>query len=280
MLKEMIKMSTTETIERIELSKVMNTILSDTDNTIDYVHECISVIHDDDDLKSVIDYINHESLIDNIRYGESFEIQSSKYYAIKDERVHFDNIKVEKFEKRVFKMDKETGIQTEVTPIKMVRVLSGYGQEFNLNEYIFFRDVYNGDDKKQCLKVWDAYNKAMSAHTKANDAYINRKDDKKKVELSTKAMDTLEAKEIAKDAKDVLMLTMPEISEKLISLSKATDAMNIKRHSKFQDVCKNRVSIIRTAMKHQKVIEDKKVLDTLNERNTSLKALWEKLTSE
>ena len=167
----------TKEITPVSLSDTHEQIIEKVDQIISLTHEQLFNVYNADDLETVIKHIQHEALVDNVLYGDEFELQESKYISIRDERVDFDKIDVERYVKQSFKIDRETGVQTQVNT-RMVRIVSGYSDAYALDELTFFTDVYDGDDKQTCIDVVGAKVRAYNALVAARDKHNRRKGDR------------------------------------------------------------------------------------------------------
>jgi len=261
-------------------NETQSELLMKVDATIKYIHDSILTVDNVDDVKELIAELQNEVLIDNVLYGNEFEMVEKKFVGLEDERVVLDQIDVEHFLKPVFKFDKETKVYTEVKPVSCVRVISGYHDEYKVSEYEFFSNAYNGDDKEAFKTAIASKDKSIVALEEAKELLIiiEASGNKKDMTAHMKVVkDVIIENERSTREYNELMSRVPHVVELLRSKSEDTTANLRLQHTRFQDVCKNRISVLRTALKHSKVLDDTKQLEELKTRNLKLSTLWNRL---
>jgi len=255
-------------------------LLMKVDATIEYIHDSILTVDNVDDVKELITELQSEVLVDNVLYGDQFELVEKKFNELEDERVNLDQIEIENFLKPKFAFDKDTKVYTEVKPIPCVRVISGYHDEYKVSEYEFFSNVYNGDDKEAFKTAISSKDKSIVALEEAKELLITIETSGNKKDMTTHmkvVKDVIIDNERSTREYNDLMARVPHVTELLRSKSEDTTANLRLQHTRFQDVCKNRISVLRTALKHSKVLEDTKQLEELKTRNLKLSTLWNRL---
>jgi hypothetical protein len=255
-------------------------LLSKVDETITYIHGSILTVENVEDVKELISELQNEVLIDNVLYGDEFEMVEKKFNELDDERINIDNIDVETFLKPKFAFNKETKVYSEVKPIPCVRIVSGYHDEYKVSEYEFFANVYNGDDKetfKDIISKKTVSDNSLSA-SRASLLKAIDSDIKKDITSAKKlASDQFEINVIVVREYNELMQSVPHVTSALRTKSEDTTATLRLKHTKFQDVCKNRISVLRTALKQSDVIKSTKELEALKTRNIKMSTLWNRL---
>lgn len=255
-------------------------LLHKVDETISYIHDSILTIENVEDVKELIKELQNEVLVDNVLYGNEFEMVEKKFNELDDTRIEHDDIEVETFLKPKYAFNKETKSYSEVKPIPSIRIISGYHDEYDVSEYEFFTNSYDGDDKEAFKLAISDKDKSIIAMDEAKIHLIN-------ADTSGIKKDVTEAMKVVKSAiiensratneYNELMSRVPHVTELLRKKSEDTTTNLRLQHVRFQDVCKNRISVLRTAIKHSDVIEATKQLEELKTRNLKLSTLWNQL---
>jgi uncharacterized protein YifE (UPF0438 family) len=274
-------MSNESKIAAVVLSTTETDILERVDNACHRLHSEFFKGYNEDSLKNIVAYCKHESLIDNIRFGEGFELPKQRYDQIFDSRVDKEKLypHIEIFNKRVIKVDPKTHRQFE-EDVPTVRILEGYGTQKPIDIESFFRDSYMGDDKETIVDLLKAVRETRKAARDAEKAWMDNTVKTRDKKLSDEFKKASLLHKEAKAAKSEYFSRFPYLDELVSQISDEVHTVAVDFHVAKQSQLKNRIAVIQTALREEKRTKAAERIDMKRERSASIKALMHKLIPE
>jgi hypothetical protein len=268
-------------IEAVVLSTTETDILERVDNAVADMHTTFFTGYNEDSLKNIVAYCKHEALIDNIRYGEGFELPKQRYDQIFDQRIDKEKLypHIEIFNKRVIKVDPKTHLQFE-DDVPTVRILSGYGTKRPIDVESFFRDSYTGDDKETIVALLKAERETRKSARDAETAWMDNTVKTRDKKLSDEFKKASLLHKEAKAAKSEYFSRFPYLDELISNVSDEVHAIAIDYHTQKQSQLKNRIAVIQTALRENKRLQAAERVNMRKKKSASIHALMMKLIPE
>jgi hypothetical protein len=274
-------MSNESKIEAVVLSTTETDILERVDNACHRLHSEFFKGYNEDSLKNVVSYCKHEALIDNIRFGEGFELPKSRYDQIFDQRIDKGKLYpfIEFFNKRVIKVDPKTHLQFE-DDVPTVRILEGYGTKKPIDTESFFRDSYMGDDKEKIVALLKAERETRKAARDAEKAWMDNTVKTRDKKLSDEFKKASLLHKEAKAAKAEYFSRFPYLDELVSQISDEVHTVAVDFHVAKQSQLKNRVAVIQAALRENKRLQAAERINMRKEKSASIRELMMKLIPE